>query len=138
MLLLTGVTGNLGREIINNLLKMPVDKKSVITATHRPESEEAKQIADAGFEVRRLESSSATRTSAGTVPTTIFPGFHRAIVSLRSTPGITVPVPALRRTAIPGILPVRTGQKRERRLPHGRGPVMEHVSPVPTATGQSR
>jgi NAD(P)H dehydrogenase (quinone) len=55
MLLLTGVTGNLGREIINNLLKMPVDKKSVITATHRPESEEAKQIADAGFEVRRLD-----------------------------------------------------------------------------------
>lgn len=55
MLLLAGATGNLGRGIIDNLLRMPIDKKTIVAATHRPDSEQARQIAEAGIEVRRLD-----------------------------------------------------------------------------------
>jgi NAD(P)H dehydrogenase (quinone) len=55
MLLVTGATGNLGRKIIGNILQMQVDIKAIVAATHRPESEEAIQIAKAGIEVRHLD-----------------------------------------------------------------------------------
>jgi NAD(P)H dehydrogenase (quinone) len=55
MLLVTGATGNLGRGIIDNILRMPLDRKMIVAATHRPESDAARQIAEAGIEVRRLD-----------------------------------------------------------------------------------